>query len=240
MHACSHSRDAVAQMTTGAPCISIIGGLTPIFRGTITVHNKEFQQSVTLEFRRDSAWKSLAFKEVVKDGVGPSVGALTDIHPSKGCLPPVLFQHIPSPARSHPSSGMTSWRACQLSSTSRRQGAYRFLDCPHVQIFGFMEKDGRMLERPILTGSWNDRIVAHMPDGSLWTLFEVNPLPYGPNRYDETCATSAETLCSARDSHAVTLPSIAAVHKTVLVSMCRCCRNWKQDADAFVLCAGLG
>ena len=57
-------------MTTGAPCISIIGGLTPIFRGTITVHNKEFQQSVTLEFRRDSAWKSLAFKEVVKDGVG--------------------------------------------------------------------------------------------------------------------------------------------------------------------------
>ncbi|CAL5227336.1 g10279 [Coccomyxa viridis] len=105
------------KMTTGAPCISIIGGLTPIFRGTITVHNKEFQQSVTLEFRRDSAWKSLAFKEVVKDG-----------------------------------------------------------------IFGFMEKDGRMLERPILTGSWNDRIVAHMPDGSLWTLFEVNPLPYGPNR----------------------------------------------------------
>ena len=34
------------------------------------MHNKEFQQSVTLEFRRDSAWKSLAFKEVVKDGVG--------------------------------------------------------------------------------------------------------------------------------------------------------------------------
>lgn len=60
-------------MTTGAPCISIIGGLTPIFRGTIVVHNKAFQQSVTLEFRRDSAWKSLAFKEVVKDGVGTSV-----------------------------------------------------------------------------------------------------------------------------------------------------------------------
>ncbi len=70
MHACSDSGVAAAQMTTGAPCISIIGGLTPIFRGTITVHNKAFQQSVTLEFRRDSAWKSLAFKEVVKDGVG--------------------------------------------------------------------------------------------------------------------------------------------------------------------------
>ena len=73
MHACERTACAAAQMTTGAPCISIIGGLTPIFRGTIVVHNKAFQQSVTLEFRRDSAWKSLAFKEVVKDGVGASV-----------------------------------------------------------------------------------------------------------------------------------------------------------------------
>ena len=51
-----------------------------------------------------------------------------------------------------------------------------------MQLFGYMEKDGRMLERPILTGSWKDRVVAHMPDGSQWTVFEVNPLPSGPNR----------------------------------------------------------
>ena len=51
-----------------------------------------------------------------------------------------------------------------------------------MQLFGYIEKDGRMLERPVLTGSWKDRIVAHMPDGSQWTVFEVNPLLGGPNR----------------------------------------------------------
>jgi len=51
-----------------------------------------------------------------------------------------------------------------------------------VQLFGYIEKDGRMLERPVLTGGWKDRIVAHMPDGSQWTVFEVNPLLGGPNR----------------------------------------------------------
>ncbi len=60
-----------------------------------------------------------------------------------------------------------------------------------------------MLERPFLTGSWNDRIVAHMPDGSLWTLFEVNPMPYGPNRCAGTCATLADTSHSAKVSAAL-------------------------------------
>lgn len=57
------------QMETGAPFISIINGLTPIFRGTIVVHNKEHGFSMTLEFRRNSAWKSLAFKDMPKDEV---------------------------------------------------------------------------------------------------------------------------------------------------------------------------
>ena len=57
------------QMETGAPFISIINGLTPIFRGTIVVRNKEHGFSVTLEFRRNSAWKSWAFKDMPKDEV---------------------------------------------------------------------------------------------------------------------------------------------------------------------------
>ena len=40
-----------------------------MFRGTIVVQNKEFQQNVTLEFRHSSAWKSLTFKDVVRDQV---------------------------------------------------------------------------------------------------------------------------------------------------------------------------
>lgn len=64
-----------------------------------------------------------------------------------------------------------------------------------AQIFGYMEKDGRMLEKPFLSGSWNDRIVAHMPDGSQWTLFEVNPLPHGRNRCNETHRSNIGSSC---------------------------------------------
>jgi hypothetical protein len=56
-------------METGAPFISVINGLTPIFRGTIVVHNKEHSLSVTLEFRHNRAWKSSAFKDMPKDEV---------------------------------------------------------------------------------------------------------------------------------------------------------------------------
>lgn len=71
---------AVLQMETGAPFISIINGLTPIFRGTIVVHNQEHGFSMTLEFRHNSAWKSLAFKDMPKDEVSsipvPFIGKL--------------------------------------------------------------------------------------------------------------------------------------------------------------------
>ena len=51
-----------------------------------------------------------------------------------------------------------------------------------VQMFGYVERDGRRLDMPFLSGSWRSRLVADMPDGSHWTVFEVNPLPSGPNR----------------------------------------------------------
>ena len=71
-----------------------------------------------------------------------------------------------------------------------------------MQLFGYMEKDGRMLERPVLTGSWKDRVVAHMPDGSQWTVFEANPLPGGPNR----CAD-----CDMGEEHVITKSGIATL-----------------------------
>ncbi|CAK0756209.1 hypothetical protein CVIRNUC_002436 [Coccomyxa viridis] len=46
-------------------------------------------------------------------------------------------------------------------------------------------KDGvrfYLLDVPFLSGSWRSKLVAHMPNGSQWTVFEVNPLPSGPNR----------------------------------------------------------
>ena len=49
-------------------------------------------------------------------------------------------------------------------------------------MFGYVERDGCRLDVPFLSGSWRSRLVAHMPDGSQWTVFEVNPLPSGPNR----------------------------------------------------------
>ena len=50
-------------------------------------------------------------------------------------------------------------------------------------MFGYVERDGRRLDTPFLSGSWRSKIMADMPDGSHWTVFEVNPLPSGPNRY---------------------------------------------------------
>ena len=35
-----------------------------------------------------------------------------------------------------------------------------------------------------------------MPDGSQWTLFEINPLPSGPNRWDSAGQHAADS-CSA-------------------------------------------
>ena len=52
----------------------------------------------------------------------------------------------------------------------------------HVQIKGWLEKGGKRLEKPTLSGSWTEKVVADMPDGSQWTLFEIHPLPLGPNR----------------------------------------------------------
>lgn len=60
------------QMTTGYASFSIIGGLTPTFRGTVVVHNQGFDQSVTLEFQDSSAWWKLSSKKTVKDGVSPA------------------------------------------------------------------------------------------------------------------------------------------------------------------------
>lgn len=51
-----------------------------------------------------------------------------------------------------------------------------------LQMFGYVEKDGKRLDKPFLAGSWNGSLVAHMPDSSEWALFETNPLPLGPNR----------------------------------------------------------
>lgn len=65
-----------------------------------------------------------------------------------------------------------------------------------LQIFGYIEESGRILERPFLTGSWNDKVVAHMPDGSQWTLFEINPLPSGPNRWDSAGQHAADSYCT--------------------------------------------
>ena len=79
-----------------------------------------------------------------------------------------------------------------------------------MQIFGYMEKEGRMLERPFLTGSWSERIVAHMPNGSQWTLFEVNPLPGGPNRYFRTCPGMALMSLAAQQS-SPTLQGLASI-----------------------------
>lgn len=45
-----------------------------------------------------------------------------------------------------------------------------------------MEKDGRRLDKPTFSGTWTDKVVADMPDGSQWTLFQARSLPNGPNR----------------------------------------------------------
>lgn len=45
-----------------------------------------------------------------------------------------------------------------------------------------MEKDGQRLDKPTFSGAWTDKVVADMPDGSQWTLFEVKPIPDGPNK----------------------------------------------------------
>ena len=52
-----------------------------------------------------------------------------------------------------------------------------------MQMFGYVERDGRRLDMPFLSGSWRSKLVAAMPDGTHWTVFEVNPLPSGANRY---------------------------------------------------------
>ncbi|CAL5227335.1 g10278 [Coccomyxa viridis] len=49
-------------------------------------------------------------------------------------------------------------------------------------IEGFVEKDGQRLDKPTFSGAWTDKVVADMPDGSQWTLFEVKPIPDGPNK----------------------------------------------------------
>ena len=88
------SADVRVQMTTGASCISIIRGLTPIFRGTIVVHNAEFQQSITLEFTHSSAWKSLTFKNVVRNGVSSHLVMcmlLLSLSVGKPCTVEVLY-----------------------------------------------------------------------------------------------------------------------------------------------------
>ena len=51
-----------------------------------------------------------------------------------------------------------------------------------MQIEGFVEKDGQRLDKPTFSGTWTDKVVADMPDGSQWTLFEVNTIPNGLNK----------------------------------------------------------
>lgn len=60
-----------------------------------------------------------------------------------------------------------------------------------------MEKDGRSLDKPTLSGSWTDRVVANMPDGSQWTLFETKPVPSGPNR----CGINVSNYTMACQAH---------------------------------------
>ena len=66
-----------------------------------------------------------------------------------------------------------------------------------MQMFGYVERDGRRLDMPFLSGSWRSRLVADMPDGSHWTVFEVNPLPSGPNRCYSQPVLSVPLRCSA-------------------------------------------
>ena len=51
-----------------------------------------------------------------------------------------------------------------------------------LQIEGFVEKDGHRLDKPTFSGTWTDQVVADMPDGSQWTLFQARSVPNGPNR----------------------------------------------------------
>ena len=64
----------------------------------------------------------------------------------------------------------------------------------HVQIKGWVEKGGQRLGKPTLSGSWTDKLMADMPDGSQWTVFEINPLPSGPNRYPVILISCAQCL----------------------------------------------
>lgn len=68
----------------------------------------------------------------------------------------------------------------------------------YVQIKGWVEKGGQRLEKPMLSGSWTDKVVADMPDGSHWTVFEIHPLPLGPNRYPVTLVHCAQCLLHQR------------------------------------------
>ncbi len=52
-----------------------------------------------------------------------------------------------------------------------------------MQIEGVVEKNGRRLDKPAFSGTWTNRLVADMPDGSQWTLFETKGAPTEPNRY---------------------------------------------------------
>lgn len=45
-----------------------------------------------------------------------------------------------------------------------------------------MEKDGQRLDKPTFSGTWTDKVVADMPNGTHWTLFKTRPIPNGPNK----------------------------------------------------------
>ena len=68
-----------------------------------------------------------------------------------------------------------SWH--RPSSHGSPYGAYFAL-----QIEGFVEKNGQRLDKPTFSGTWTDKVVADMPDGSQWTLFQAKPVPGGPNK----------------------------------------------------------
>ena len=58
-----------------------------------------------------------------------------------------------------------------------------------------MEKDGQRLDKPTFSGTWTDKVVADMPNGTHWTLFETRPIPMGPT--SESWQHSPHRLCLA-------------------------------------------
>lgn len=54
------------------------------------------------------------------------------------------------------------------------------------QVRGFIEKDGRSLERPLMVGHWDDSVWAELEDGGTVELWRKAPPPPEPTRYNLT------------------------------------------------------